>query len=337
MPDRPPSLPASQVTPESLHADRRKFLVGAGLFAAAAAGVGGGLYALMQRRSQHPVATPPRTPKPLSVSQPVDANQPVTEDPKRFDTDETQTSFDDVTTYNNFYEFGTGKQDPARNAHTLKPRPWAVVIDGLVKKPQTVDLDQLLKWFPLEERIYRMRCVEAWSMVIPWLGIPLGKLIDRVEPSSKAKYVAFETLLDPEQMPGQKGRALPWPYVEALRLDEARNPLTLLAAGLYGKELLGQNGAPLRLVVPWKYGFKGIKTITRITFTEEQPPCTWNEAGPDEYGFYANVNPQVDHPRWSQATERRIGELRRRDTLLFNGYGEWVADLYKGLDLRRNF
>jgi sulfoxide reductase catalytic subunit YedY len=200
-----------------------------------------------------------------------------------------------------------------------------------------VDVDELIKLFPLEERIYRLRCVEAWSMVIPWLGFPLSRLLDRVQPTSSAKYVAFQTLMDPEQMPGQKREVLDWPYVEGLRLDEAMNPLTLMAVGLYGRTLPNQNGAPLRLVVPWKYGFKGIKSIVRIRLTREQPRTTWNDAAPSEYGFYANVNPSVDHPRWSQATERRIGELRRRDTLPFNGYGEQVASLYAGMDLRRNF
>ncbi|HYH99594.1 protein-methionine-sulfoxide reductase catalytic subunit MsrP, partial [Hyalangium sp.] len=239
--------------------------------------------------------------------------------------------------YNNFYEFGLDKNDPARHAHILKTRPWSVVIDGEVAKPQTVDIDQILSWFSLEERVYRMRCVEAWSMVIPWHGFPLGELIKRVEPTSRAKYVAFTTLMDPEQMPGQKRHVLDWPYVEGLRMDEAMHPLTILAVGLYGKTLPNQNGAPLRLVVPWKYGFKGLKSIVKITLTEQQPPTTWNLAKPSEYGFYANVNPEVDHPRWSQATERRVGEYRRRPTLPFNGYAEQVASLYTGMDLRENY
>jgi sulfoxide reductase catalytic subunit YedY len=243
----------------------------------------------------------------------------------------------DVTTYNNFYEFGTDKSDPAENARTLKPRPWPVSIEGEVRKPLTIDIDQLLTWFPIEERVYRMRCVEAWSMVIPWLGFPLGDLLKRVEPTSRAKYVAFTTLLDPEQMPAQRRRVLDWSYVEGLRIDEAMHPLTIVAVGLYGKSLLNQNGAPLRLVVPWKYGFKGIKSIVAIRLTEEQPPATWNLAASHEYGFYANVNPAVDHPRWSQATERRIGEFRRRPTLPFNGYAEQVAGLYSGMDLRKFF
>jgi sulfoxide reductase catalytic subunit YedY len=254
-----------------------------------------------------------------------------------FGTDEPQTPERDVTSYNNFYEFGTDKSDPAEYAHTLRPRPWTVRAEGEIARPQSIDVDQLLRWFPFEERVYRMRCVEAWSMVIPWVGFPLGDLLRRLEPTSRAKYVAFTTLLDPEQMPGQRRGILDWPYVEGLRIDEAMHPLTILVVGLYGKPLPNQNGAPLRLVVPWKYGFKGIKSIVSIRLQEAQPPTTWSLAAPNEYGFYANVNPAVDHPRWSQATERRIGELRRRPTLPFNGYGEQVASLYAGMDLRVNF
>jgi sulfoxide reductase catalytic subunit YedY len=254
-----------------------------------------------------------------------------------YSADEAPTPYGDVTSYNNFYEFGTDKSDPAENARTLRPRPWTVAIEGEVHKPGVIDVEQLLAWFPLEERVYRMRCVEAWSMVIPWVGFPLGDLLKRVEPTSRARYVAFTTLLDPEQMPEQRRHVLDWPYVEGLRIDEAMHPLTILAVGLYGKVLPNQNGAPLRLVVPWKYGFKGIKSIVKISLTEEQPPTTWNVAAAQEYGFYANVNPAVDHPRWSQATERRIGEFRRRPTLPFNGYAEQVAGLYAGMDLRRFF
>src|SRR5262249_12064567 len=232
---------------------------------------------------------------------------------------ESPTPYRDVTTYNNFYEFGVEKSDPAEYAGTLRTRPWTVSIEGEVAKPQVVDIDRLLGWFPLEERVYPMRCVEAWSMVIPWLGFPLGDLLKRVEPTSRAKYVAFTSLLDPKQMPEQRRHLLNWPYVEGLRIDEAVHPLTLLVVGLYGKELPNQNGAPLRLVVPWKYGFKGIKSIVSIRLTETQPPTTWNLTASREYGFYANVNPEVDHPRWSQATERRIGDFRRRPTLPFNG------------------
>ena len=242
-----------------------------------------------------------------------------------------------MTGYNNYYEFGTGKDDPARNAGRLKTRPWKVEVTGEVKRPAVYDLDELLKPFTPEERVYRMRCVEGWSMVIPWLGIPLRGIIDRLEPTSKAKYVVVTTLLDPQQMPGQQRGILEWPYVEGLRMDEARHPLTLLVTGVYGKSLPNQNGAPLRLIVPWKYGFKGGKSIVKISFTERQPNTTWNIAAPDEYGFYANVNPDVDHPRWSQARERRIGQLFKRKTLMFNGYADQVASLYAGMDLRRNF
>jgi sulfoxide reductase catalytic subunit YedY len=251
------------------------------------------------------------------------------------------TSREDITTYNNFYEFGTDKGDPARHAGSLRVRPWTVVVDGECAKPQRFDIDALLKRFPIEERIYRHRCVEAWSMVVPWNGFPLASLLKAVEPTSKAKFVYFETLNAPNQMPGQKRRDLiDWPYREGLRLDEAMNPLTLLAVGLYGQTLPNQNGAPIRLVVPWKYGFKGAKSIVRIRLQANQPTSSWMQLAPDEYGFYANVNPAVDHPRWSQASERRIGEkggifAPRRATLPFNGYGQQVASMYSGMDLRR--
>jgi sulfoxide reductase catalytic subunit YedY len=250
---------------------------------------------------------------------------------------EASTSLEDVTGYNNFYELGTDKSDPAANAAALQTRPWTVEVSGLCHAPRTFDIDELIAAFPLEERVYRMRCVEAWSMVIPWLGFPLKALLERVQPLGSARFVAFESIFDPDHLPGQKHALLDWPYVEALRLDEALHPLTLLAVGLYGRALPGQNGAPLRLVVPWKYGFKGIKSIVRIRLTETAPGTTWQLAGPSEYGFYANVNPAVPHPRWSQATERRIGELQRRPTLPFNGYGEQVAHLYAGLDPRTLF
>jgi sulfoxide reductase catalytic subunit YedY len=242
-----------------------------------------------------------------------------------------------ATTYNNFYEFGTDKSDPAAHAQTLRTRPWAIACEGEVGKPQTIDLDALLKLFPLEERVYRLRCVEAWSMVIPWVGFPLGPLLKRLEPTSRAKFVAFQTLLAPDQMPGQKTGVLDWPYIEGLRLDEAMHPLAILAVGLYGKTLPNQDGAPVRLVVPWKYGFKSIKSIVKIRLVEKQPPTTWNRSGPSEYGFYSNVNPDVDHPRWSQSKERRIGEFLKRKTLPFNGYAAEVASLYAGMDLRKNF
>lgn len=251
--------------------------------------------------------------------------------------DDKLTPFESVTTYNNFYEFGTDKSDPAENAKNFRTRPWKVRIEGEIAKPGEYDFDTLVNPYKAQEHVYRHRCVEAWSMVIPWLGFPLKDLIARVQPTSKAKFVEFTTLYDPAQMPGQKSKMFPWPYVEGLRMDEAMHPLTLLATGLYGKPLLGQNGAPLRLVVPWKYGFKGGKSIVKIRFVETQPMNTWQAIAADEYGFYANVNPAVDHPRWSQARERRIGELFRRPTLPFNGYADQVAGLYAGMDLRKNY
>ncbi len=253
--------------------------------------------------------------------------------------EEKQTPFEAVTTYNNFYEFGTDKADPAKIApgSFTHLRPWSVTVDGACDRPGTVAFEDLIKPSALEERIYRLRCVEAWSMVIPWIGVPLGPILQRFQPNSRAKFVKFTTLLDPKQMPGQRTAVLDWPYVEGLRMDEAMHPLTLLATGLYGQDLLPQNGAPLRLVVPWKYGFKSIKSIVRISFVETQPTSTWMLQGPQEYGFYSNVNPEVDHPRWSQATERRIGEFFRRKTLPFNGYADEVASLYQGMDLKKEF
>jgi sulfoxide reductase catalytic subunit YedY len=318
---------SSEITPESLYIRRREFIKNVVLFAGTATGVGATLVALSGGKGAD---------EPKQVSPPGEES-PFTYTESPYSTDDPKTGYNDVVTYTNFYEFGTDKSDPARNAHTLKPRPWTVTIGGEVAKPQVVDIDKLIQWFPLEERVYRMRCVEAWSMVIPWLGFPLGKLLARVEPTSRARYVAFTTLYDPDQMPEIKRGVLDFPYVEGLRLDEAMHPLTILAVGLYGRTLLNQNGAPIRLVVPWKYGFKGIKSIVRIRLTAEQPPTTWNLHAPNEYGFYANVNPAVDHPRWSQATERRIGEFTRRETLPFNGYAEEVAGLYAGMDLRRFF
>jgi len=247
------------------------------------------------------------------------------------------TPYDDVTTYNNFYEFGTGKDDPAKNAHTLLTRPWTVNVEGECSKPGVYDIEDILKRYPAEERVYRLRCVEAWSMVIPWMGFALSDFIKDLEPSSRAKYIEFQTLHDVEQMPGQRRGVLDWPYVEGLRMDEAMHPLSIFAVGLYGKVLPNQNGAPIRLVVPWKYGFKSIKSIVGMRFVSEMPMTTWAVSAPSEYGFYANVNPEVDHPRWSQARERRLGELRRRPTLPFNGYAEQVAHLYSGMDLRRYF
>ena len=252
-----------------------------------------------------------------------------------FSTSDTMTPYKDVTTYNNFYEFGTDKYSPAKLAGTLNTRPWTLTVEGEVKNKNTFDIDTLLKMVPLEERIYRMRCVEGWSMVIPWVGFPLSELIKQVQPNGNAKFVEFISLHDPKQMPGQRSRVLEWPYVEGLRLDEAMNPLTILAVGLYGEVLPNQNGAPVRLVTPWKYGFKNAKSIVKIRFTSTPTVSAWMKASPNEYGFFANVNPNVDHPRWSQAKERRIGEFSKRDTLMFNGYGEHVAQLYSGMDLRK--
>lgn len=312
---RYPQPPAWEITPRPVFEGRRRLLQ-----VAAALGV---TLALPRRApaavGEGPLAGVPRGP---------------------YATDEALTARELVTGYNNFYEFGTGKDDPARHAHTLRPRPWRVRIDGAVRDPLEVDVDSLLRPAGLEERVYRLRCVEGWSMVVPWIGLPLARVLRRVEPLGSARFVEFTTLHDPEQMPGQARDVLPWPYVEALRLDEAMHPLTLLAVGVYGDLLPNQNGAPLRLVVPWKYGFKSIKSIVRIRFTETRPRTTWNQVAPREYGFYANVNPHVDHPRWSQARERRLGEglfAARRPTLMFNGYAEQVAGLYAGMDLRREY
>jgi sulfoxide reductase catalytic subunit YedY len=308
----------SDVTPWSLYLDRRRFIA-SGLVTGAAALV------LLPRETR--AATPKG--QPLAAQK--NAVMSLTE---------TQTPFDSATTYNNFYEFGTDKEDPSRNAHTLRTRPWSVKVEGLCAKPRPFDIEELLKLAPLEERIYSLRCVEAWSMVIPWIGYSLSALLKKVEPTSAAKYVEFATLLDPEQMPGQKKgifgwSGLDWPYVEGLRLDEAMHPLTMLTVGMYGQVLPNQNGAPVRVVIPWKYGFKSAKSIVRIRLVSEQPKTAWEKAAPQEYGFYSNVNPTKDHPRWSQATERRIGEFRRRKTLPFNGYGDQVASLYAGMDLNK--
>jgi sulfoxide reductase catalytic subunit YedY len=268
--------------------------------------------------------------------------------PSPYSTDEAINSYTDITTYNNYYEFGTGKADPFENAQEFEPRPWTVKVAGHCEKTGVLDLDDFIKPFALEERIYRLRCVEAWSMVIPWIGVPLADIVKRHKPLANAKYVVFETLLDAGRMPGQRSRTLHWPYVEGLTIAEAVNPLSLLAVGVYGEVLPNQNGAPIRLVVPWKYGFKSIKGIVSMTFSENRPRTTWERAAPHEYGFYANVNPAVDHPRWSQARERRIGSTggsslqsifgaAKQETLMFNGYGEQVARLYEGLDLRQNF
>ncbi len=320
-------IKSSEITSESLYLNRRNFLRAAGLTSSLAAT--GLLYRALN---------PPSLTKPVET---VAANSPNATNPAgpvyKTAEGEAANGFTDITSYNNFYEFDTSKGGVAPKAKNFVTRPWTVTVEGLVNKPKTFDLDDLAKLAPAEDRVYRLRCVEAWSMVIPWLGFPLAKLIEAVEPQSTAKYVKFITLYDPKRMPGQRDDVLQWPYQEGLRLDEALHPLTLLATGLYGKALPPQNGAPLRLVVPWKYGFKSIKSIVQIILMAEQPRTAWNIAAPDEYGFYSNVNPAVDHPRWSQATERRIGEWSRRQTTLFNGYGEQVAQMYAGLDLQKNF
>ena len=309
---RAPDINSSEITDLKVYLNRRSFLIGAAALALAPSGT---------------AAAPP-------AGQPLPARRN-----PAFTAEDPPTKLESVTTYNNFYEFGVNKDDPARLAHMLKPRPWTVQVDGHIARPKTYDIDELIRLFPLEERVYRLRCVEGWSMVIPWIGFPLASLIKRVEPTSKARFVEFTTLLDPEQFPAQRrslfGFSLDWPYMEGLRLDEALHPLTLLTVGLYGQVLPNQNGAPVRVVVPWKYGFKSAKSIVRIRFVSEQPKTAWEKAAPREYGFYSNVNPVVDHPRWSQATERRIGEFRRRKTLMFNGYADQVASLYAGMDLKK--
>ena len=315
-----PDIRYSEVTPRELYLRRREFLQGAAGFAAAAAVALSPLgVAMAGAQAQGRAKLPNVRKSPLST------------------TGEKINSYEDITSYNNFYEFGTDKDDPARNAQKFVTRPWRINVEGLVKTPGPIDIDSFIKPHALEERVYRMRCVEAWSMVIPWVGIPLGDVIKRLAPLPTARYVEFFTLNDSKQMPGLRVPVLDWPYREGLRMDEAMHPLSILAVGLYGELLPNQNGAPIRLVVPWKYGFKGIKSIVRIRFTDKQPRTSWDLSNPREYGFYANVNPSVDHPRWSQASERRLGEFFRRKTLMFNGYGDQVAQLYTGLDLRRNY
>ncbi len=317
-------IPAREITPESWYFHRRAFVQG-GLALGGGAALGLG------------AAAPAWAGAPPAWATRLTAELPGVKQGGPYRVDEPQTPWKDVTGYNNYYEFGTDKSDPAENAHTLKTRPWTVAVEGEVKKPQTFELDKLLRLFPLEERIYRLRCVEAWSMVIPWVGFPLGALVKLVEPTANAKFVAFTSVHRPEQMPGQRRPVLEWPYVEGLRIDEAVHPLTLMAVGLYGRVLPNQNGAPMRLVVPWKYGFKGIKGIVKIRFVAKPPPTAWNVSSPNEYGFYSNVNPDVDHPRWSQARERRIGEFLKRKTLPFNGYATEVAHLYQGMDPKKFF
>ena len=323
-----PAIPAADITDESAYLGRRAFLRGT-----AAVGLGAALGGCFASDEMEAAAGDDAAAVAGDLPRELDA----TPAPRHFRTEEPITPWEAATTYNNYYEFGTGKSDPAENAHTLKPRPWSVVIEGEVGKPGVVAFEDLVKPHTLEERIYRHRCVEAWSMVIPWVGIPLGEILKRFEPTSKAKYVYFETLYDEVQMPLTRRNALQWPYREGLRMDEAMHPLTILAVGLYGRELPNQNGAPLRLVVPWKYGFKGVKSIVKIRLQERQPRTSWESENPREYGFYANVNPDVDHPRWSQRRERRIGEWTKRPTLFLNGYEKQVGSLYASLDLRRNF
>lgn len=321
-------IPSSEITPQKVYLDRRAFMrAGAAAVSLAATGVA---YRLLNRAGSGSIETPALEGLSVAPATPEDLARGLR-------TAEPMTPLESVGNYNNFYEFTTDKESVADAASGFVSRPWTVAVDGMVHKPGVFDLDEILRLAPLEERVYRMRCVEAWSMVIPWAGFPLARLLDRVQPMGSARYVAFQTLHDPGRMPGQKTSVLDWPYVEGLRLDEALHPLTILAAGLYGRELPAQNGAPLRLVVPWKYGFKGIKSIVKISVVADQPPTTWNRSAPSEYGFYSNVNPAVPHPRWSQATEQRIGETGRRATLPFNGYADQVSRLYSGMDLRANF
>jgi len=310
-----------EITPQSVYLRRRELIAATGAMAGSIALGGAPAQAALQKG---PGVNPPL------------AN--VAEGYRKLGSNDAITSYEAAASYNNFYEFGTDKSDPAENAGKFKPRPWTVTVDGLCKNTGTFDLDDFIKPHALEERIYRLRCVEAWSMVIPWVGISLGDVVKRLEPEGSAKYIRFETIVRKEEMPGQRSRMiLPWPYVEGLRLDEAMNPLSILVVGMYGEALPNQNGAPLRLMAPWKYGFKNGKSIVKITFTEKEPMNTWQDSNSSEYGFYANVNPKVDHPRWSQASERRIGDFRRRETLMFNGYEEEVASMYAGMDLNKYY
>jgi methionine sulfoxide reductase catalytic subunit len=314
-----PELTYADVTPKSLYLNRRKFLQSAGVIGAAAL-AGRGLWELASPTSSVFAG------EKLNVA----LKSP-------FSTTEKQNTYDDVTHYNNYYEFGVDKTEPAKNAGSLKTYPWTVSIEGEIKNPRKISIDEILKLAPLEERIYRHRCVEAWSIVVPWIGYSLSALIKAAEPTPAAKYVAFETFYDRKQMPQSTYAGIDFPYVEGLRLDEAMNPLTLLCVGMYGETLPNQDGAPVRLIIPWKYGFKSAKSLVKIRFTKDQPPSTWNRLAPSEYGFYANVNPHVDHPRWSQAKERRLGEFFKRETLMFNGYSDQVASLYTGMDLKKYY
>jgi sulfoxide reductase catalytic subunit YedY len=322
---KPDSIKSSEITDKQVYLNRRMFMRGAALAASTLA------TAAIYRQLNQPPRVTQSGPKLEGVVKPAPNESAVPPNNEKL------TSFQDITNYNNFYEFSTDKGAVAAKAANFVTRPWKVTVGGLVNKPKVYDLDELLKIAPLEERIYRLRCVERWSMVIPWVGFPLSALLKEVEPTSQANYVAFETLYDPKRMPNQSTRVLDWPYVEGLRLDEAMHPLTILASGLYGEALPPQDGAPLRLVVPWKYGYKSIKSIVNIQLVKDQPKTTWGAYAPNEYGFYSNVNPGVQHPRWSQQQERRIGEYGLRDTLIFNGYADQVAHLYKGMDLKVYF
>jgi methionine sulfoxide reductase catalytic subunit len=314
----PEDLPGSEITPKEVFLNRRRFLIGSGV---AGVSIAAGAYLIGGNRESAAEAGK----KLEGVHK------------SAYHVDDKHNTYKEATTYNNFYEFGTGKDEPADNAKHLRTRPWSVRIEGEVAKPREIDIEALLKLAPLEERVYRFRCVEAWSMVVPWIGYSFSEICKLVQPTSNAKFVQFVTLKDEKQMPGQTSDVLDWPYVEGLRIDEAMNPLTLLCLGMYGEVLPNQNGAPVRIIVPWKYGFKSAKSLVTIRFMDSQPPTSWNKSNPSEYGFYSNVNPAVDHPRWTQASERRIGEFRRRRTLPFNGYAEHVAKLYAGMDLHKFF
>jgi methionine sulfoxide reductase catalytic subunit len=316
---KPADIKAAEITPKELYLNRRQFMLSATALALGSEAILGGIDLGNGFGNAYGAE------KLANVKK------------SSFSTNEKLNSLKEITNYNNFYELGTDKEDPAANAKYLTTRPWTVSVEGEIKKAKTYDIEELIKLAPLEERIYRLRCVEAWSMVIPWVGFPLNSLIKLAEPTGNAKFIQFVTLNDPKRLPGQRLPTLEWPYVEGLRMDEAMHPLTILSVGLYGEVLPAQNGAPIRLVVPWKYGFKSIKSIVKVRFVEKQPAASWNMMQPQEYGFYSNVNPEVDHPRWTQATERRIGEFRRRKTLMFNGYAEQVASLYKGMDLKKYY
>lgn len=318
---KPSDIPSSEITPKQSYLTRRKFITGA---AAAGAALAGGFYLREHVGNSDPVHADGQKLSGIVKSS--------------FSTSESPTSFKDITNYNNYYEFSTDKYGPNGLSKNFRTRPWTVAIDGKVKKPKKLDIDAVMKLAPLEERVYRHRCVEGWSMIIPWVGFPLSALIKAADPLPSAKFVAFQTVMAPDQMPNQKHfDILDWPYVEGLRMDEAMHPLAIMAVGMYDEVLPNVDGAPLRLVVPWKYGFKGIKAIVKVSFTDFMPPTTWNKMASDEYGFYSNVNPQKDHPRWSQASERRIGEFRKRPTLMFNGYADQVASLYSAMDLQKNY